>query len=225
MEAEIVSMCLDLFNGPQGAGTSKHNTRPFRHTHADRQPRPAGRSQSSCLSRHIETGPGRRRASQSPNCTCTSGLHGTVCRTIIRVIPSSAHAAFWKACEYFKIKLHVIPVNEETRQADVRRMARAVWVTPVASIYRWLQLMIKKRKHHHGCRLGTELPRWRCSRSAAMATVVLVLNDDRTLFLLWANWPSEKTSVSMSTAAWGHSSCLSSIELALLAKLSLSTSR
>lgn len=23
MEAEIVSMCLDLFHGPQGAGTSK----------------------------------------------------------------------------------------------------------------------------------------------------------------------------------------------------------
>jgi sphinganine-1-phosphate aldolase len=46
----------------------------------------------------------------------------------IRVIPESAHAAFWKACEYFKIKLHVIPVNNATRQADVKRMARAVYV-------------------------------------------------------------------------------------------------
>lgn len=42
------------------------------------------------------------------------------------VIPSSAHAAFWKAANYFKIKLHVIPVNEVTRRADVKRMARAI---------------------------------------------------------------------------------------------------
>lgn len=50
-----------------------------------------------------------------------------------RVIPESAHAAFWKACEYFKIKLHVIPVNHATRQADVKRMARAVYVLPLSS--------------------------------------------------------------------------------------------
>lgn len=43
-----------------------------------------------------------------------------------RVIPSSAHAAFWKASEYFNIKLHVIPVNQETRKANVKAMKRAV---------------------------------------------------------------------------------------------------
>ncbi|WVN87133.1 uncharacterized protein L203_102309 [Cryptococcus depauperatus CBS 7841] len=42
------------------------------------------------------------------------------------IIPSSAHAAFWKACEYFKIKLHVIPVNKETRKADLKAMKRAI---------------------------------------------------------------------------------------------------
>ncbi|OCF45133.1 sphinganine-1-phosphate aldolase [Kwoniella heveanensis CBS 569] len=42
------------------------------------------------------------------------------------VIPSSAHAAFWKASQYFKIKLHVIPVNRVTRKADVKAMKRAI---------------------------------------------------------------------------------------------------
>ncbi|WVQ93736.1 hypothetical protein IAU59_000813 [Kwoniella sp. CBS 9459] len=42
------------------------------------------------------------------------------------VIPSSAHAAFWKASQYFKIKLHVIPVNTTTRKADVKTMKRAI---------------------------------------------------------------------------------------------------
>lgn len=46
--------------------------------------------------------------------------------TCFRVIPSSAHAAFWKASEYFNIKLHVIAVNQKTRKADVKAMKRAI---------------------------------------------------------------------------------------------------
>jgi sphinganine-1-phosphate aldolase len=42
------------------------------------------------------------------------------------VIPASAHAAFWKASQYFGIKLHVVPVDEKSRKADVRRMKRAM---------------------------------------------------------------------------------------------------
>ncbi|EJT51306.1 sphinganine-1-phosphate aldolase [Trichosporon asahii var. asahii CBS 2479] len=42
------------------------------------------------------------------------------------VIPETAHAAFWKASQYFKIKLHVVPVNPTTRQADVKRMKRFI---------------------------------------------------------------------------------------------------
>lgn len=45
-----------------------------------------------------------------------------------RVIPSSAHAAFWKASQYFKVKLHVVPVDPLTRKADVKRMKRFMWV-------------------------------------------------------------------------------------------------
>jgi sphinganine-1-phosphate aldolase len=45
---------------------------------------------------------------------------------IRRIIPSSAHAAFWKASDYFGIKLHVIPVDKKSRKADVSAMRRAV---------------------------------------------------------------------------------------------------
>ena len=43
-----------------------------------------------------------------------------------RIIPASAHAAFWKASDYFGIKIHVIPVHKVSRKADVARMARAM---------------------------------------------------------------------------------------------------
>lgn len=42
------------------------------------------------------------------------------------IIAASAHAAFYKAAEYFKIKLHVIPVNVTTRKANVAQMRRAI---------------------------------------------------------------------------------------------------
>ncbi|TYJ51647.1 hypothetical protein B9479_007767 [Cryptococcus floricola] len=42
------------------------------------------------------------------------------------VVPASAHAAFWKASEYFKIKLHVIPVDPQTRRANVKAIRRAI---------------------------------------------------------------------------------------------------
>ena len=45
---------------------------------------------------------------------------------IARIIPSSAHAAFWKASQYFGIKLHVIPVDKVSRKANVKRMRRAM---------------------------------------------------------------------------------------------------
>lgn len=47
---------------------------------------------------------------------------------MLRVIASSAHAAFWKASQYFGIKLRVIPVDEITRKADVSWMKRAMSV-------------------------------------------------------------------------------------------------
>ncbi|KAG8821002.1 hypothetical protein FRC17_009949 [Serendipita sp. 399] len=42
------------------------------------------------------------------------------------IIASSAHAAFDKAGHYFNIKIVKIPVNPITRQADIRRIKRAI---------------------------------------------------------------------------------------------------
>ncbi|OWZ49928.1 sphinganine-1-phosphate aldolase [Cryptococcus neoformans 125.91] len=94
MESEIVSMCLNLFNGPNGAGTTT-----------------SGGTESILMS--VKTHRDWARV--------TKGITRPE-----MVIPSSAHAAFWKASEYFNIKLHVIVVNLRTRKADVKAMKRAI---------------------------------------------------------------------------------------------------
>ncbi|AAW44943.1 sphinganine-1-phosphate aldolase, putative [Cryptococcus deneoformans JEC21] len=94
MESEIVSMCLNLFNGPNGAGTTT-----------------SGGTESILMS--VKTHRDWARV--------TKGITRPE-----MVIPSSAHAAFWKASEYFNIKLHVIPVNQKTRKAEVAAMKRAI---------------------------------------------------------------------------------------------------
>ncbi|KAK8861729.1 hypothetical protein IAR55_002552 [Kwoniella newhampshirensis] len=94
MESEIVSICLNLFNGPKGAGTTT-----------------SGGTESILMA--VKTY--RDWARDTKNVS-----HPEM------IVPSSAHAAFWKASEYFKIKLHVIPVNEETRKANVKAMKRAI---------------------------------------------------------------------------------------------------
>ena len=45
---------------------------------------------------------------------------------IVRVIPISAHAAFDKGAAYMGLKVHTIPVDPETRQVNVKRVARAI---------------------------------------------------------------------------------------------------
>ncbi|KAL0242105.1 hypothetical protein I308_105733 [Cryptococcus tetragattii IND107] len=94
MESEIVNICLNLFNGPNGAGTTT-----------------SGGTESILMS--VKTHRDWARV--------TKGITRPE-----MVIPSSAHAAFWKASEYFNIKLHVIAVNQETRKANVKAMKRAV---------------------------------------------------------------------------------------------------
>lgn len=42
------------------------------------------------------------------------------------IAPVSVHAAFDKACDYFRMKLVHVPVNPETRQVDLRAMRRAI---------------------------------------------------------------------------------------------------
>lgn len=43
-----------------------------------------------------------------------------------RVVPVTAHAAFWKAAEYFCIKIHTVPVDPVTRQVDPKLMKRFI---------------------------------------------------------------------------------------------------
>ncbi|WVQ78645.1 hypothetical protein IAT38_000732 [Cryptococcus sp. DSM 104549] len=94
MESEIVSMVLNLYNGPNGAGTTT-----------------SGGTESIIMA--VKTYRDWARA--------TKGITRPE-----MVVPTSAHAAFWKASEYFNIKLHAIPTNPITRKADVKAMKRAI---------------------------------------------------------------------------------------------------
>ncbi|KAI0335162.1 PLP-dependent transferase [Cubamyces sp. BRFM 1775] len=42
------------------------------------------------------------------------------------VVPISAHAAFDKGAAYLGVKVHTIPIHPETRQVDIKRVARAI---------------------------------------------------------------------------------------------------
>ena len=95
---------------------------------ADRQLHQVAQSQYSWRARRTATGHGRPRV--SPDRKCMS-LQSYTLKTYLRadhtrIIPSSAHAAFWKASQYFGIKLHVVKVDETSRKADVKRMKRAM---------------------------------------------------------------------------------------------------
>ncbi|CAD6579590.1 MAG: hypothetical protein TREMPRED_002526 [Tremellales sp. Tagirdzhanova-0007] len=81
MESEIISICLNLFHGPDGAGTTT-----------------SGGTESILLS--VKTH--RDWARQTKSIISPE-----------MVIPSSAHAAFWKASQYFGVKLHVVPVDQD----------------------------------------------------------------------------------------------------------------
>ncbi|KAJ9121418.1 hypothetical protein QFC24_004756 [Naganishia onofrii] len=94
MEAEVVSMTLNLFNNPHGAGTTT-----------------SGGTESILMA----------CKSYRDWARATKGITRPE-----MIIPASAHAAFWKASDYFGIKLHVVPVNAVSRKADVPRMARAI---------------------------------------------------------------------------------------------------
>ncbi|KAJ7282901.1 pyridoxal phosphate-dependent transferase [Mycena rebaudengoi] len=94
MEAEIVAMCLKLFNGPNGAGTMT-----------------SGGTESIIMS--VKT---HRDWARS--------VKGITEPEII--IPSSAHAAFYKGAAYMKIKVHTIPVDPVTRKVNLKAVRRAI---------------------------------------------------------------------------------------------------
>ena len=114
MEAEIVAMCLRMYNNPTGAGaTTSGGTESILmsvKTHRDWARTVKGISEPEM---HV-----------SPFALCY-----VLTRLVHRVVPASAHAAFDKAAAYFNIKLHSIPVDSETRQVDMKRVRRAMSVT------------------------------------------------------------------------------------------------
>ncbi|KAJ5643253.1 Sphingosine-1-phosphate lyase [Penicillium longicatenatum] len=95
MEAEVVSMVLNMFNGPSdGAGVTT-----------------SGGSESiimACL--------GARQ----------KGFLERGIKEPEMIIPDTAHAAFIKACNYFKIKLHRVPCPEPEFQVDIHAVRRLI---------------------------------------------------------------------------------------------------
>ncbi|KZT29117.1 PLP-dependent transferase [Neolentinus lepideus HHB14362 ss-1] len=94
MEAEIVAMCLRMYNNPDGAGTTT-----------------SGGTESIVMAvkTHREWAKAEKGITEPE-----------------MIVPASAHAAFDKAANYFKIKLHSIPVDSVTRQVDLKRVRRAI---------------------------------------------------------------------------------------------------
>ena len=43
-----------------------------------------------------------------------------------RIVPATAHAAFWKAAHFLGIKIHRIPVDPVTRKVNLLRVNRAM---------------------------------------------------------------------------------------------------
>jgi hypothetical protein len=75
------------------------------------------------------------RALLSQKCGSLAALLGKIVLFLnlsvaLRVIPVTAHAAFDKGGDYLGIKVHHIPVDPVTRQVDLKRVARAMYVPP-----------------------------------------------------------------------------------------------
>lgn len=110
MEAEIVAMCLRLYNNPNGAGTMT-----------------SGGTESIIMALKTyrdwaKTVKGITEPEMYVNMLCL----GEGLPAFFRVLPSSAHAAFDKGAAYFKIKVHTIPIDPVTRKVDIKRVKCAM---------------------------------------------------------------------------------------------------
>jgi sphinganine-1-phosphate aldolase len=124
MEAEIVSMCLRMYNNPDGAGAMT-----------------SGGTESiiMAIKAHRDWAKSTKGITEPEMWAYTPFLSSKVHAKISSdgsVIPSSAHAAFDKGAAYLKIKVHTIPVDFYTRKVDLKRVKRAMSV-PSLYIYAW----------------------------------------------------------------------------------------
>jgi len=109
MEAEVVSMCLDLFNGDaaeSGRGQACGGMT-------------SGGTESILMA--IKAYRDMAKA--------TKGITEPEL-----IAPTTAHAAFNKACDYFGIRLISVPVNPTTFRADPVRMEAAMTRNTIAVI-------------------------------------------------------------------------------------------
>ena len=120
MEAEIVAMCLKLYNNPDGAGamTSGGTESIIMAVKAHRDWARAIKGITEPEMYDIHPSDASRIAIAKPV-------------LLYRIIPASAHAAFYKGAQYFKIKHHMVPVDPITRKADIKRVKRAMSVFPI----------------------------------------------------------------------------------------------
>ncbi|ORY89596.1 pyridoxal phosphate-dependent transferase [Leucosporidium creatinivorum] len=103
MDSEVVSMCLSLFNSPlptsaiDEAGGAGTTT--------------SGGTESILMACKAYRDRARiERGITEPE----------------MIVPLSAHAAFEKASQYFKMKIHFIPVDRETRKVNLKLVKRAI---------------------------------------------------------------------------------------------------
>ena len=112
MEAEIVAMCLKMYNSLDGAGTmTSGGTESIVmaiKTHRD-------------WARDVK---GITKPEMSVFCTPPGIRLDDLCR----IVPATAHAAFDKGAAYMGIKLHEIPVDPVTRKVNLSRVRRAMFV-------------------------------------------------------------------------------------------------
>ncbi|UXI15777.1 Zinc finger protein 658 [Sarcoptes scabiei] len=95
MEAEVVRMVINLYNGDENCCGSLTS----------------GGTESIILAVKAYRDYGRK-------------IRGIIKPEL--VLPDTAHAAFHKACQYFNVKLRLIPVDSRTFEANIRAMERAI---------------------------------------------------------------------------------------------------
>ncbi|KAK4054284.1 Dihydrosphingosine phosphate lyase [Microbotryomycetes sp. JL221] len=103
MEAEVVNMCLKLYNCPLPASVVDDNGGVGTTT--------SGGTESILMACKAY----RDRAKAERGITSPE-----------MIVPVSAHAAFAKAASYFKIKIHIVPVDPVTRKVNLKLVKRAI---------------------------------------------------------------------------------------------------
>ncbi len=198
MEAEIVAMCLRMYNNPTGAGATT-----------------SGGTESILMSVKTHRDWARTvKGISEPEMRvviCFMTIYSVLTRLVHhhRVVSASAHAAFDKAASYFNIKLHSIPVDPETRQADLRRVRRAMSVSFVLTCSRLTsssETRIRSWSYAYWFSIAG------CAHHDVSRSLALLSTSQtvvRMISSVLEDWPRNTTLASTWTAVLGASLCLS----------------